>query len=842
MVELAGRGGSLRLLADAAAAAREGRGGLVMVRADPGLGVTAVLDAHLAAMRDAGLRTHRIPVLPPSGRTALSVGRPPDWSGPAVVVIDDLHRVDDATLLALHGIADELTGRALLIVTGRHRGASPERFARLDRDAVVHDLPPLDDDAAHAVLAASIGGDPPEALRQLAAGAGGNPWLLTRLADEHRTTAVATWATELAGGDAALLRFAAVLDEPTSVDELADVAGAAPVDVLAGVGRLAALGLVVAEAGQVRLRHPLVRQDVATNSAGLRAPVARALATRGAAPEAVAGQLARTPVDAWTAAWLDEHADGLALRPTPHVVELLHRAVSRLPQGNSRLHPLRAALAEALLWSGHADDARLTATTSLAARPDPATRQRLRAVLALAAICEMDGAAASAALDPERRDGELPARLAAVDAYARLLAADLEGASWAIAQAAPAAAHDPLVEVYLLNVQAVGRCLTRDLTGALELLDRVDALLDVAVHDRGQWLMSRLMRAVVQDLRHDPAVFDTVAEARPMARLIGRGLLAWLHTIAALASFNDGRWERAMDEISAAVAMDDQYGLGGPLHGLASWILLHRGDIPGARLHDELAGQAPGRGVAMFYEQITVVCSAQVADAVGDQERALALVRSVSDGVVGVHHGHAVAGVCAALVRVAVRAGDRELAATLVEQLKPWNSGASNAERGTLAYCQGLLDGDADALLAIAGEFAGTVSPMFAARATEDAAMVLAASGRSARARTTYQAAIDAYRALSATHAIRRAEAEMRSFGLRRGSTEPRRRPKHGWDALTAAEYRVVELVAQGLTNREVAERLVVSVRTVDSHVSRALAKLGYSSRVEIALKFEHRE
>ncbi|MEV4840028.1 AAA family ATPase [Nonomuraea sp. NPDC049486] len=60
-------------------------------------------------------------------------------------------------------------------------------------------------------------------------------------------------------------------------------------------------------------------------------------------------------------------------------------------------------------------------------------------------------------------------------------------------------------------------------------------------------------------------------------------------------------------------------------------------------------------------------------------------------------------------------------------------------------------------------------------------------------------------------------------------------RPPTGWAALTTAELRVARLVARGLTNREVAAELFVSPHTVDSHLRHAFAKLGVSSRVELA-------
>ena len=55
------------------------------------------------------------------------------------------------------------------------------------------------------------------------------------------------------------------------------------------------------------------------------------------------------------------------------------------------------------------------------------------------------------------------------------------------------------------------------------------------------------------------------------------------------------------------------------------------------------------------------------------------------------------------------------------------------------------------------------------------------------------------------------------------------------WDILTAREREVAVLVADGLTNKDIATRLVVSKRTVDAHVEHILAKLGFSSRVQIA-------
>ena len=81
-----------------------------------------------------------------------------------------------------------------------------------------------------------------------------------------------------------------------------------------------------------------------------------------------------------------------------------------------------------------------------------------------------------------------------------------------------------------------------------------------------------------------------------------------------------------------------------------------------------------------------------------------------------------------------------------------------------------------------------------------------------------------------------RAEARMRPYGIRRGQRGPRdRRPATGWDALTPTELRVAFLVADGLSNPAIAAELFLSYRTVQTHVSHILAKLGARSRAEVA-------
>ena len=66
-------------------------------------------------------------------------------------------------------------------------------------------------------------------------------------------------------------------------------------------------------------------------------------------------------------------------------------------------------------------------------------------------------------------------------------------------------------------------------------------------------------------------------------------------------------------------------------------------------------------------------------------------------------------------------------------------------------------------------------------------------------------------------------------------ASSDRGRQADPWYPLSAREFEVAQLVAAGLTNRQIAERLVVAPKTVSAHVTHILGKLGAARRAEIA-------
>jgi DNA-binding NarL/FixJ family response regulator len=117
--------------------------------------------------------------------------------------------------------------------------------------------------------------------------------------------------------------------------------------------------------------------------------------------------------------------------------------------------------------------------------------------------------------------------------------------------------------------------------------------------------------------------------------------------------------------------------------------------------------------------------------------------------------------------------------------------------------------------------------------------VLLAEAGDITGARSALSDAIRVYLALGAAWDVRRADTRLRGYGIRRGPRTVRRRPTAGWDSLTPTELRVAWLVAEGRSNPDIAAEMLLSRRTVQTHVSSILAKLGFGSRIEIAREVE---
>jgi DNA-binding CsgD family transcriptional regulator len=123
--------------------------------------------------------------------------------------------------------------------------------------------------------------------------------------------------------------------------------------------------------------------------------------------------------------------------------------------------------------------------------------------------------------------------------------------------------------------------------------------------------------------------------------------------------------------------------------------------------------------------------------------------------------------------------------------------------------------------------------PLLYASAAEDAGGELSRAQRNAEALDELNAAFDSYTECEAVADARRVGRALRRLGVeRRIVTHPRART--GWDSLTDSELKVINLIAQGATNRDVATELHLSPHTVKTHVHNAFAKLGITSRAQL--------
>ncbi len=221
--------------------------------------------------------------------------------------------------------------------------------------------------------------------------------------------------------------------------------------------------------------------------------------------------------------------------------------------------------------------------------------------------------------------------------------------------------------------------------------------------------------------------------------------------------------------------------------------------------------------------------AALVGERYAEAHQHLARIFDLDDAV---HHpfigGWAIADLAEAVVR---SGGDRD---AVRQQVDEWDAIAktTGAEyiQVQLAYAQPLLaeDDAGDELFREALAF-NADWPYFRARTQLAFGAWLRRHRRTAESRTHLRDAANAFEALGMTRCANRARRELRASG-----ESVRRNAPTAWDQLTAQELQIAQLASEGLTNREIGERLYLSHRTVGSHLYKLFPKLGITSRSEL--------
>jgi DNA-binding NarL/FixJ family response regulator len=189
------------------------------------------------------------------------------------------------------------------------------------------------------------------------------------------------------------------------------------------------------------------------------------------------------------------------------------------------------------------------------------------------------------------------------------------------------------------------------------------------------------------------------------------------------------------------------------------------------------------------------------------------------------------------MARLAMAAGDRATAARAADALHDAASvtGVRSVHAAALA-ARGIVDSDAGTLTEAVDAFDEGPRVLAAAQAAEALALVLLRPGESRDdAITALRDARERYARIDAERDVRRMNRALAELGVRTGRSGPRHRAGAGWAALSRTERTVAALVAEGLSNTEIAERLVVSRRTVESHVAHILLKLDLRSRAGVS-------
>lgn len=801
-------------------------------------------------------------------------------ASPVVLVLDDLQWADGSSLLVWHRLSRVVDQLPLLLVAAsrpapRRPDVARLRRALLDRDTLLLSLEPLAESQV-AELATSLVGELPEPqLRRLTAHAGGNPLYVRELLaldrDIDETAMPASLAEAVADRVALLspdtgqvLRMAALLGVEFSVMDLSVVAARRPVELIDPIQEASAADVLVESGPMLAFRHPLIRQVLyEAVPAGLRSAlhhqVAQALAEAGTPMDRVAEQIvaAEGVTDTWVLDWITNAGHELARRAPSVAADLLSRAVDDMAADDPARTPLEADLAVVLRLLARYDDLERLAREVLVRSAD--RQHRARMAWALARTLVHTGRAEQAldvtgqALRDADSNEPWTARLRAE--RAALLLEDIgrpdEGrivAEQALAEGEHSGSRHAVV--HALHVLALNAVVgERDAHTGLAILDRALARTSgedmESIDQRLPLLANRITVLMTLDQWVD--VDSTLREGLALAEKTGTPRMLMLQVAAAAHGFFTGHWDDAVPELESILGyageLPDVAVLPLLVPGLRALIAAHQDDQPTLDKHlDATRDIATPPGIARANAIYLVMARALAEERNGRPGPALDLLTPTlaPDYVPGLFERHLIP---PRLVRLALALGERAVAQAATE------SCAAEAARDRTPVmqavadrCRGLLDSDPAPVLAAAEHFRRVGRRFELAETLEDGAVLLGERGDVTAARSALTEAVQTYEALGAAWNVRRADARVRPHGIRRGTRGRRGRPVTGWEALTPTELKVANLVAQGCSNPDIAAQLVLSRRTVHTHVSNILAKLDARSRTEIAREVLQRQ
>ncbi|HET9692057.1 MAG TPA: LuxR C-terminal-related transcriptional regulator [Acidimicrobiales bacterium] len=615
-----------------------------------------------------------------------------------------------------------------------------------------------------------------------------------------------------------------------TIEELASASGRPAGEVLAAVAAAVAAGLLDATGPVLACRVPEARAQVLQRLAPSAAPT-------GGVPHPAWGAGRVADWLRWTAGQVRSDAPGAA-------VELLQAALGMAP--DDEREALAALLADALRRAGRLEEAEALCRQTIAAGGTGADRWRLHQVLVR--VLQARGRMRDALDEAHRATAAVPAGrrpwFAAAAAHAEMVLgrwADADADAAAVLDAV-GAGGDLAAEVTALRV----RCHVAQHDGApVRAGGLADALVDAARRlppDDADAQALLVAGALLGDLDRHADGLALIGEGRRLALGLGRDFdVRSACAYAALVQAATGAWEAALSDLAAATDPAGALGWTVDLMLLAAELHAVRGEMAaGARLLRD-AEQAVTAGAPVTNPARLDWVRAELAKSAGDRAAAAGHLARAWEASMSSGAARERRRIGPALVRiglllpaeVAATGIDQSAVAADLEQRAAANPGVDGLA-GAAGWAAGALARDGALLLGALERLRASGRRHEAARCAADAAYVLAADDP-ATATSLADEALRALDALGAAGERSRVRAALRGVGL-----EPARagRPPGaaGWAGLTPAEQRVAVLVADGLSNPEVGARLYIATRTVSTHVSHALRKLGLRSRTELAV------